>query len=288
MEYSRAQYSEPYSVSCLIDKTETPTRVKKLTMWWPDCIQDLSCHNAKNWLQRNGNKCTLELKIQFSRSVVSDSLWPHGLQHARLPCPSPTSGAYSDSCPLSWGCHPTISSPTVPFSSCLQSCTASESFPMSQLFARGGQSTGVSALASFLPKKSQGWSSEWTGWISLQVQGTLKSLLQHHSSKASILQRSAFFTVQLTWPLEKLYYPALFDGHHHLESSDLPYLEQVGSLSTEEAARIRKHTHLTYKGGCWYFWGGVQIFPLRKLPRMFEKTYLCPFSCFPLVFLWFL
>ena len=126
--------------------------------------------------------------VQFSHSVVSDSLWPHELQHARPPCPSPSPGVHSDSCPSSPWCHPAISSSVVPFSSCPQSLPASESFPMSQLFAWGGQSTGVSALASFLPKKSQGWSpSEWTGWISLQSKGTLKSLLQHPSSKASIL-----------------------------------------------------------------------------------------------------
>ena len=110
--------------------------------------------------------------VQFSRSVVSDSLWPHESQHARPPCPAPTSGVHSDSRPSSWWCHPAISSSVVPFSSCPQSLPASESLPMSQLFAWGGQSTGVSALASFLPKKSQGWSpSEWTAWISLQSQG---------------------------------------------------------------------------------------------------------------------
>ena len=110
--------------------------------------------------------------VQFSRSVVSDSLWPHELQHARPPCPSPTPGVHSNSRPSSRWCHPAISSPVVPFSSCPQSLPASESFPMSQLFAWDGQSTGVSALASFLPKKSQGWSpSEWTGWISLQSKG---------------------------------------------------------------------------------------------------------------------
>ena len=103
--------------------------------------------------------------VQFSRSVVSDSLWPHESPHARPPCPSPTPGVHSDSGPSSLWCHPAISSSVVPFSSCPQSLPASESFPMSQLFAWGGQSTGVSALASFLPKKSQGWSlSEWTGW----------------------------------------------------------------------------------------------------------------------------
>ena len=137
--------------------------------------------------------------VQFSRSVVSDFLWPHESQHTRPPCPSPVPGDHSDSSPSSQWCHPAISSSVVAFSSCPQSLPTSESFPMSQLFSWGGQSTGVSALASFLPKKSQGWSpSEWTGWISLQSKGLFKSLLQHHSSKALILRCSAFFTVQLT------------------------------------------------------------------------------------------
>ena len=97
---------------------------------------------------------------------------PDGLQHARLPCPSPAPGVHSDSRPSSPWCHPTISSSVIPFSSCLQSLQASGYFPMSQLLAWGGQSTGVSALPSFLPKKSQGWSPlEWTSWISLQSKG---------------------------------------------------------------------------------------------------------------------
>ena len=109
---------------------------------------------------------------QFSHSVVSDSLRPHESQHPRPPCPSPTPGVHSDSCPLSWWCHPAISSSVVSFSSCPQPLPASEPFPMCHLFTRGGQSTGFLALASFLPKKSQGWSpSEWTGWIFLQSKG---------------------------------------------------------------------------------------------------------------------
>ena len=109
---------------------------------------------------------------QISHSVVSDSLRPHESQHARPPCPSPIPGVHSDSRPSSQRCHPAISSSVVPFSSCPQSLPASESFPMTQLFAWGGQSSGVSALASFLPKNTQGWSpSEWTGWISLQSKG---------------------------------------------------------------------------------------------------------------------
>ena len=107
----------------------------------------------------------IHISVQFSRSVVSDSLRPHESQHARPSCPSPTPRVHSDSRPSSQWCHPAISSSIVPFSSCPQSLPASESFPMSQLFAWGGQSTGVSALASFLPKKTQGWSpSEWTDY----------------------------------------------------------------------------------------------------------------------------
>ena len=128
-----------------------------------------------NWRPRSLSlPCKFGERVQFSsvpfgRSVVSYSLRPHESQHTRPPCPSPTPGVHSDSCPSSQWCHPVIASWVVPFSFCPQSLPASQSFPMSQLFAWDGQSTGVSALASFLPKKSQGWSpSEWTGWISLQ------------------------------------------------------------------------------------------------------------------------
>ena len=138
---------------------------------------------------------------QFSRSVVSNSLWPHESQHTRPPCPSPSPEVHSDSRPSSWWYHPAISFSVVPFSSCPQSLTASESLPMSQLFAWGGQSTEVSALASFLPKKIPGLISFRMDWLDLlAVQGTLKSLHQHHSSKASILRHSAFFKIQLSHP----------------------------------------------------------------------------------------
>ena len=137
--------------------------------------------------------------VQFSRSVVSNSLRPHEPQHARPPCPSPTPGVHPNPCPSSQWYHPTISSSVVPFS-CPQYFPASGSFPMSQLFTWGGQSTGVSASVSVLPMNTQDWSPlGWTGWISLQSK-TLKSLLQHHSSKASILRCSAFFIVQLSHP----------------------------------------------------------------------------------------
>ena len=145
--------------------------------------------------------------VQFSHSVMSDSLRSHESQHARPPCPSPTPGLHSNSRLLSRWCHPAISSSVVLFSSCPQSVPASESFPMSQLVTWGGQSTGVSVLASFLPKKSQGWSpSEWTGWISLQSKGLSRVF------SSTTVQKHQFFGAQLssqsnsrihTWPLEK-------------------------------------------------------------------------------------
>ena len=128
---------------------------------------------------------------------MSNSLHPNGRQHNRLPSQSPTPGFFSNSYPLSWWCHPTILSSVIPFSSCLQSFPASGSFLMSWLFASDGQSIG----ASVLPMNIQDWFPlGLTGWISFPVHGTLKSLLQLHSSKASILRRSAFFTVQLSHP----------------------------------------------------------------------------------------
>ena len=131
---------------------------------------------------------------------MSDSLRPHGLQHARPPCPSPTPRVYINSCPLSRWCHPTISSSVTRFSSRLQSFPASGSFQMSRLFTSGGQSIGVSALESVLPMNIQDWFSLMDWLDLLAVQGTLKSLLQHHRSKASVLWRLAFFIVQLSHP----------------------------------------------------------------------------------------
>ena len=137
--------------------------------------------------------------VQFNHSVMPDSLWSHELQHARLPCPSPTPGACSNSSPSSQGCHPTISSSAIPFSSCLQSW-ASRSSAMSQFFASGSQSIRASASASVLPVNIQDWFPLGLTGFLLAVQGTLKSLLQHHSSKASIPQWLAFFMVQISHP----------------------------------------------------------------------------------------
>ena len=147
--------------------------------------------------------------FQFSsvQSIMSDSLWPHGLQHARPPCSLPTPGVYPNSWPLSWWCHPTISFSVVPFSSRLQSFPASGSFQMSQLFASGGQSIGVSASTSVLPMNTQDWYLlGWTGWISLQSKG-LSGVFSNIK-----VQKHQFFSAQLssqsnfhihTWPQEK-------------------------------------------------------------------------------------
>ena len=145
--------------------------------------------------------------VQFSHSVVSDFLQPHEPQHTRPPCPSPTPGFHPNPCPLSQWCHPTISSSVIPFSSCLQSFPASGSFQMSQLFASGGQSIGVSASTSVLPMNTQDWSPlGWTGWNFLQSKG-----LSRVFSNTTV-QKHQFFSAQLslwsnssihTWLLEK-------------------------------------------------------------------------------------
>ena len=132
------------------------------------------------------------ISVQFSHSVVSNSLWPHEPQHARPPSPSPTPGVYPNSCPLSQWCHPTILSSVVPFSSCPQSFPASGSFQMSQFFASGGHSTGVSASTSVLPMNYQDWSPlGWTGWISLQSKGLSRVF-------NTTVQKHQFFGAQLS------------------------------------------------------------------------------------------
>ena len=158
------------------------------------------------WMEEHGRLHSIS-SVQFSRSVVSNSLWPHESQHARPPCPSPSPGVHSNSRPSSRWCHPAISSSVVHFSFCPQSLPASESFPMSQLFTWGGQSIGVSASASVLPMNIQDWFTlGWTGWISLQSKG-----LSRVFSNTTV-QKHQFFSTQLssqsnshihTWPLEK-------------------------------------------------------------------------------------
>ena len=145
--------------------------------------------------------------VQFSRSVMSDSLRPHELQHARPPCPSPTLGVHPNSCPSSRWCHPAIPSSVILFSSCPQSLPASGSFPMNQLFAWGGQSTGVSALASVFPMNTQDWSPlEWTSWISFQSKGLSRvfssTTVQKHQFFGSRLSSQSNSHIH-TWPLEK-------------------------------------------------------------------------------------
>ena len=156
------------------------------------------------WTPRENNQ---GYSVLFSRSVVSDSLWPHEPQYTRPPCPSPTPGVHPNPCPLCWWCHPAISSSVIPFSSCPQSLPASGSFPMSQLSTSGGQSIGVSASALVLPMNTQDWSPlGWTGWIFLQSKG-----LSRVFSNTTV-QKHQFFGAQLssqsnshihTWLLEK-------------------------------------------------------------------------------------
>ena len=144
------------------------------------------------WSDSCFRKITLS-SVQFSHLVVSNSLWPHEPQHTRPVCPSPTPRVYPNSCPLSWWCHPSISSSVIPFSSCPQSFPASGSFQMSQLFVSGGQSIGVSALAPVLPMNTQDWSPlGWTGWISLQSKG-----LSRVFSNTTV-QKHQFFCTQLS------------------------------------------------------------------------------------------
>ena len=150
-----------------------------------------------NWSEDSSKvlrvSATIYYSVQFSCSVMSESLWPHGLQHARLPCPSPTPGACSNSCPLSRWCHPSISSSVIPFFSCLQSFPASGSFAMSQFFTSGGQSIGVSASASVLPMNIQDWFPlGWTGWISLQSKEFSRVLSN------TTIQKHQFFGAQLS------------------------------------------------------------------------------------------
>ena len=151
----------------------------------------------------------IPVQHQFSRSVMSDSLWPHESQHTRLPCLSLTPTACSNSCPLSHYCHPTISSSVVPFSSCPQPFPASGSFQISQAFASGGQSIGVSASTSVLPMNTQDWSpSGWTGWISLQSKGLSRVFSN------TTLQKHQFSGAQ--WQPTPVLLPGEFQGRRSL------------------------------------------------------------------------
>ena len=167
----------------------------------------LNCKEIQSVHSRDQSWNFWRKSVQFSHSVVSHYLWPHESQHTRPPCPSPTPGVHSDWCPLSRWCNPAISSSVVPFSSCPQFFPASGSFPMSQLFTRGGQSIGVSALASVLPKNTQDWSPlQWPSWISLQSKGLWRLFSN------TTVQKHQFFSTQLslqsnshihTWLLKK-------------------------------------------------------------------------------------
>ena len=154
------------------------------------CVSWINCLTS---LDFNLSLSVHFISFRFIFSVVSDSLQPYRLQHGRLPCPIPTPGACSNSCPSSWWCHTTISSSVIPFSSCFQSCPALRSFPMSQFFTSGGQSIEVSASASVLPMNIQNWFPlEWTGWISLQSKGNSQVF-----SSTTVLKHQ-FFGAQLS------------------------------------------------------------------------------------------
>ena len=155
------------------------------------------------------------ISVQFSHSIMSDSLQPHELQHTRLPSPSPTPGIHPNLCPSSQWCHPANSCSVVPFSSCPQSFPASGSFPMSQLFAWSGQSTGVSASASVLPMNTQDWSFlGWTGWISLQSKGLSKVFSN------TTVQKNQFFSAQLSL-LSNSHIHNDYWKNHSLDKTDL-------------------------------------------------------------------
>ena len=175
--------------------------------WWSPKRKDQRSHISECRQSPTPISSLGSYILQFSpvqsSSVASDSLRPHESQHTRPPCPSPTPGVHSDSRPSSQWCHPAISSSVVPFSNCPQPLPASESFPISQHFAWGGQGTGISASASFPPKKSQGWSpSEWTGWIALQSKGLSNTTVQNHQFFSTQLSSQSNSHIH-TWPVEK-------------------------------------------------------------------------------------
>ena len=185
---------------------QTMSKIKRQSMEQKRILQITNTTNAfqniKKHLQFNSKKKYPQkthflngqrTSVQFSHSVVSNSLRPHGLQHTRPPCPSPTSRVYSNSRPLSWWCHPTISASVIPFSSSLQFFPASESFPMSQFFVSGGQSIGVSASTSAFPMNIQDWFPlGWTGWISWQSKGLSKAFSN------TTVQKHQFFGTQFS------------------------------------------------------------------------------------------
>ena len=208
---------------------------------------------------------------------MSNSLQLHGLQRARLPCPSPIPRACSNSCPSSQWCHPTILSSAIPFSSCLQSFPESGSFPMSQYFPSGGQSTGASASKSFLPMNIQDWSSKIDWFDLLTVQGTLKGLLQPHNSKASILCCSAFFMAQLS--------QSYMSTGKTIALTKQIFVNKVISLLFNILSRLV--TAFLPRSKCllisWLWSPSVVI--LEPPPQKKNKVYHC-FHCFPIYLPW--
>ena len=204
-----AVISEPKKIKSVTVSAVSPSichEVMGNTWWWSRSqSQEANWTNMSFFKHRKCCLILLQVIVQFSRSVVSDSLWPHELQHARPPCPSPTPGVHPNSCASSRWCHPAISSSVVPFSSCPQSLPASESFPMSQLFSWGGQSIEVSASASVLPMNIQGQISlGLTGLISLLSNELLKvpsstTIQKHHFSVLSLLYGPTLTSIHDHW-----------------------------------------------------------------------------------------
>ena len=206
---------------------------------------------------------------------MSDSLWPHELQHVRPPCPSQTPRVYSNTCPSSQWCHPAISSSVVPFSSCPQSLPASGSFPMSQLFAWGGQSIGSFSFSISPSNEYPGLICFRMDWLDLfAVQGPLKSLLQHHSSKASILQHSAFFTVQFS-------HPYMTTGKI-IALTRWTFVGKVMSLLFNMLSRL-VITFLPRNNQLFISWLQSPSAVILEPPK--NKVWHC-FHCFPIYFLW--
>ena len=205
---------------------------------------------------------------QFSCSVVSDSSWPHGPQHARPPCPSPTPRACWNSCPLSQWCHPTISSSVVPFSSRLKSFPASGSVHMSQLFASGGQSIGVSASKSVLPMNIQDWFPlGWTGWISVQSKGLLRV------SSNTTVQKHQFFGAQFSLSPSDIYRRRYDLGHQNLSTrgsewmaQDLCFMGSVFDEVTTENALFQGKRRIAIK---------ERQFPGNTMKRPVQEVFIC-------------
>ena len=221
------------------------------------------------------NVSSQNLSVQFSHSVMTDSLRPHEPQHARPPCPSPTPGVHPNPCPSSWWCHPTISSSVVCFSSCPQSFPASGAFQMSQLFASGGHSTGVSASTSVLPVNTQDWSPlGWTGWISLQSKGLSR-----------VFSKPQFKSIN-SLALSFLYSPTLTSIHDCWRNHSFDWMDLCwqSNISVDKAMLLRLvMTFIPRSKHLLISWLQSPSAVILEPPK--TKVWHC-FHCFPIHFPW--